>query len=144
MQAGYYDSIRVSTDIQNVDGTISYQIGHKHVGNDITYGGCYTNAIGTKRVVCGHLIAMRPTNNDDNVPYSVGRCGYCGNEYSSRSFYNTHISTGGYGTASCPHKITVTQYALSCGHEEGDFIRDTNDMNDVGVDEYIISATIVF
>ena len=130
--AGYYDSVSVSTDIKDVNGTITYQIGHKHIGDDVTKGGCYTKAIGTKKVRCATPMTMY-----GNGDYGWGRCPYCGKEYASSNYANG-------GTARCPYDVTVTQYAINCGHEEGEYIRDTNDMNDVGSDEYIISATIKY
>lgn len=131
--AGYYDAFMVSTEIPDIPGTISYQIGHVHTGSS-RGGGCYTVYLrtesGTEKWQEAHQWSYS-NSAADNV------CTVCG----------MHSGFQGYqlgGTHTRSRDYTYKVYALGCGYENGEYVRDTDEPTDLTANEKIISATITY
>lgn len=138
--AGYYEEFVVSTNIQNVKGTISYDIGHKHYGtaNLTSPSGCYTQAYSSYEVtsteteICSGPGEYSGHHWNSSISYTCDRCGHHAEDTDTTTHYYTKTNYG-----------YVTRYKLGCGMADKQFVR-TSGATDLAVNEQIISATITY
>ena len=135
-EAGYYEAFTVTADVSTIAGSIKFQVGHHHLGNERSGNGCYTVVDQSRSWSCGeyvHLSQKIWVDSSGVTQYNMeGTCDKCGAHY---RFNPDHSDTVRCGTGE-------TYYLLSCGHEEGEFIHETEDINDVASNEKLLSATI--
>ena len=135
-EAGYYEAFTVTADAATLDGLIRFQIGHTHTGDENSGGGCYTTVDESRSWVCGEGVHLSKTTWFDGTGVEhhdkEGDCDKCGKHYRLGPDAPSYITCG----------RGETFYLRSCGHEEGDYIRDTDDISDVGENEKLLSATI--
>lgn len=135
-EAGYYEAFTVTADAATLNGQIRFQIGHTHTGDERSGRGCYTTVDESRSWSCGAGIHLDATSWRDGSGVShhdkEGDCYKCGQHYRLGPDAPDYITCG----------RGETYYLRSCGHEEGDFIRETDDINDVGENEKLLSATI--
>ena len=119
-----------------MEGDISYSIGHKHLGKDITHGGCYTVPNGSKRVRCpgyGTIYEFRTMVGGEIV------CNVCGQTYASSGFAGRDGQIG-----HCDKFTVVPLYTLGCGYEEKEVVREADNADNLADNEQIVSVTITY
>ena len=135
-EAGYYEAFTVTSDVSTIAGSVKFQVGHHHLGNERSGTGCYTTLDESRSWSCGqylHLDQVETTSSNGFTNYTMeGTCWKCGRHY---KFNHDHSDTYQCSTGEA-------YYLLSCGHEEGELVRETEDINDVGSNEKLLSATI--
>ena len=140
LKNGYYENYTISTTVPT-NGSITYQIGHKHVGSATAGGPCYQTVDQAKSWVCGRSISW--SWEEDGV--SNGQQGYYWSGWCSAGHHHRGSNAAGSPMPSyhtCGYGQTF--YLMDCGLEEGEFIRDTTDINDVGTTEKLLSAKIIY
>lgn len=152
LPAGYYSGVSCTTSL-NPAGSVTYRIGHHHTGTGgLTYpNGCYTSAYssyeqtGTRQVKCGHWNFVSGHGASQSGCYNTFRCTGCGAE--ERIWCVADSDGSGWGAGDHmktePVYSYVTRYALGCGKNEGDFIRDSR-TSYCSSNEKILSATITY
>ena len=135
-EAGYYEAFTVTADESSIAGSIRFQVGHKHTGSETTGGGCYGTVDESRSWRCGNRVDLHNTTWPDSSGVQhynkEGDCDRCGAHYT--------YPPDGPDTIDCGRGETY--YIMSCGHEEGELMRETSDISDVGENEKLISAII--
>lgn len=126
LPAGYYNGLSISTDLTKINGKITYTLGHHHTGSASSGGGCYTRAVahyGQKQEIVGygHYVYVGPA--DDN---------WDGYKYDPNAPEYRWVS------------YTYYTYDVGCGMNEGQYVRETTDINTKTDNEIITKATIEY
>ena len=141
LPAGYYEESTITTSITSLPGIITYRYGHKHTGNDTVKGGCYTAIDSTRSWKCGKSVTLEWTYRGTD---SQGRQLYRYEGYCPAGHFVTgpEVNQGWAKiTTTCPRGATY--YTTSCGYNDGDFVRESSELNP-GPNEKVIGAVITY
>lgn len=128
---GYLDGLQHASK-----GTVVYTLVHQHTGSESAGGGCYTTAH-TSYTSCHLTGRMTGSSNESSSP--TGKMYYfeCSAGHTWGGWYT--------GDANSEHaKGYSTTYSLSCGKNDGDFIRTTTDYSSIQANEKISKVEIQY